>query len=36
MKKIDRDGTVKTAHGEIPIHVEESPATLIIRLGECS
>jgi len=35
MKKIEKDGTVKTAHGEIPIHVEESETKLVIRLGEC-
>ena len=36
MKKIAKDGTLKTSHGEIPIHVDEGPSTLVIRLGECA
>jgi hypothetical protein len=35
MKKIDKDGTLKTAHGDVAIHVDEGPDKLIIRLGEC-
>jgi hypothetical protein len=36
MKKIDKDGVVKTAHGDMPIHVDESDTTLIISLGTCA
>jgi hypothetical protein len=35
MKKIEKDGVVKTARGEIPIHVEETETKLVIRLGDC-
>jgi hypothetical protein len=36
MKKIEKDGTLKAAHGDIPIHVDETETKLVIQLGECS
>jgi hypothetical protein len=35
MKKIEKDGVLKTAHGDVAIHVDETPTKLVIRLGEC-
>jgi hypothetical protein len=33
--KLKKDGTVKTDHGEIAVHVEQGENKLIVRLGDC-
>ncbi len=35
MRKIPKDGVLKTSHGELPIHVDQTETTLVIRLGDC-